>query len=182
MKTMKSLLAAALVTAAFSASAGYQYSDVGPYVSIDAGISSQSGVDVATSEQGATGVTLGYNIDRQMGVELTAMDLGRRTDSAYGVGTVSWSSKATSISAVARAELLNNVEFSAKLGLANTRLNATNGSQSGSLSATGLVVGVGADYRFDRHWSVKANLDVYPSFAGSSDPMGVVSVGLKYRF
>ena len=86
------------------------------------------------------------------------MDLGKRTDSAYGVGTVSGSSKATSISAVARAELLNNVEFSAKLGLANTRLNATNGSQSGALSATGLVVGVGADYRFDRHWSVKSQL------------------------
>lgn len=182
MNTLKTLLAAALMAAAASASAGYRYSDVGPYVSVDAGMSSQSGVDVATSDQSSTGLTLGYNFDRDMGVELTFMDLGKRTDSAYGVGTISWASKATSVSAVARAELMHDVEFSAKLGVAQTSLDATNGTQSGTISGTSLVLGAGADYRFDRHWSVKANLDVYPNFGGSSEPMGVVTVGLKYRF
>lgn len=182
MNFVKSLLALSLATAAATASAGYRHSDVGPYVSVDAGISSQAGVDVATSEQRATGLTVGYNFDRDMGAELSVLDLGQRQMTGTSVGAVNWTSKVTSVAATVRSELMRNVEFSAKAGIASTSLSATNGSASASTSSTGVVVGVGADYRFDRNWSIKANLDMYPNFAGSSDTMSTVTVGVKYRF
>ena len=179
---LKTILALSLATAAATASAGYRQSDVGPYVSVDAGISSQAGVDVATSEQRAAGLTVGYNFDREFGAELSTYDLGTRQITASRVGTIYWASKVTSVSATVRSELIQNIEFSAKAGLAATSLRATNGSVSGTLSGTGAVIGLGADYRFDRQWSLKANLDMYSDFAGSTDAMSTVTVGVKFRF
>lgn len=182
MTTLKTILAAALISAAASASASTLDSDIGPYVSVNAGVSSQNGVSAATSDQRSTGFTLGYNFDRKRSVELTHVGLGTRTDFVYGLRPISWTSKATSVSAVVRAELMSNVDFSGQIGIAQTSLDATIGPQSRTLSKTSIVIGAGADYRFDRHWSVKTNLDLYPDFAGSSALMRVVTVGLKYRF
>lgn len=182
MKFVKAVIALSLVAASAAASAGYQDSGIGPYVAIDAGVSSQAGVDVVASDQAAVGVTIGYNFDRTIGAELSFQDFDRRQLPAGGLGVVSWKSKATSIAAVGRMELSREFDLFAKAGIASTSLNVTNGQASASVSNTGVLVGIGAEYRFDRNWSVRGGLDLYPDFGGSAETMSTATIGVKYRF
>lgn len=182
MNLLKSIVAAALVTAAASSFAAYPNSDVGPYVSIDTGLATQAGMSTATSTKRTYGVTAGYNFDSELGAEVTFIDLGQRQLTSGSLGTISWNSSAASIAATVRSELMHNVEVSGKLGLASTSIDLSLCSASASTVKAGLLVGVGADFRFDRKWSVKTTLDVYPNFAGTNQSMSLVTVGVKYRF
>jgi hypothetical protein len=188
MKALKTIAAIALFAAAASASAqhrhpGYLYpGDTGLYLSADVGSSSQSGPSPAATKARAAGLTLGYNINRQWALETTILDLGQRAETVPGFGLLNWTSQAASVSAVARVELPHNLDLSAKLGVASTTIDIAGLGTTGTVSGTGWVLGLGADYRLNRHWSVKSNIDTYADFAGSTDPMTVVTVGLKYRF
>lgn len=188
MKTLKTITAIALFAAAAGASAqhrhpGYLYpGDTGLYVSADVGSSSQSGPSPAATKGRAAGLTLGYNINRQWAFETTVLDLGQRYDTVPGLGLINWTSQAASVSAVARVEIPHNLDLSAKLGIASTTIDIAGLGTTATVSGTGWVLGLGADYRLNRHWSVRTNFDIYPDFAGSTDPMTVVTVGLKYRF
>lgn len=182
MTLKKTFLALALTAAATVAIAGPEHPGVGPYVSIDAGLSTQAGVETTASDKDAMGVAIGYNFDRTFGVELSHFDLDSRRLSYPGVGIIDWTSKATAVAATLRTEVNQDVELSAKVGIASTSLTASSGGASAKLSHTGLVFGVGAEYRLDRNWSVKGGIDVYPDFAGSTDTMSTATVGVKYRF
>ena len=115
MKLRKILTLAAIAMACTTSFAGIPRSDVGFYASLDGGLSFQDNANNNSGQQSAYGVTVGYNLNRDVGIEVNVSDLGRR-DISYGqLGSFTWKAKAQSMSVVDRTELVRGTELSAKI-------------------------------------------------------------------
>lgn len=177
----KTLLALALVAAASAASAQYRSIDAGPYVALEGGVSMQNGVDADTSDQGSTSAALGYSFGSGFGVEASFADFGSRQEMSRA-GMLSWKSSATSVALVGARDVFENFGITAKLGVARTTADASLGGATEKVSGTGLLLGIGVQYRMDRNWTLRGGLDSYRDFVGSGETINVVSGGVQYRF
>ncbi len=169
----------------------YQYQPPKPtwqpraYVALDGGMSSHADLPSEVSDAGAGGLTLGYEFSPEYSVELSALDLGSRGVSA-GAEFISWRSRAVTVSVIGRAAMGSGMQLTGKLGVAATSADlkgAVDGEVlSGLASATSAVVGFGVEGAFSRNLSWRANLDLYPNFAGSQSTMNMLSLGIVHRF
>jgi hypothetical protein len=157
------------------------------YLALDGGLATHDEVDIAAGKKAGVSLTLGYELTPAVSVEVSARDLGKRelVDVDSGLG-LSWRSKAVSAAAVLRTGLTSSVQLTGKVGLASTWVDATAWADGDSaherFRQTGPVFGVGLEGRLDRHFSWRANLDIYPDFAGSGTAMKTYSLGVAYRF
>lgn len=169
----------------------YQYQPPKPtwqpraYVALDGGMSSHADLPSEVSDAGAGGITLGYDFNPEFSAELSALDLGSRGISA-GAEFLNWRSRAVTVSVVGRAAMWAGVQLTGKLGVASTFMDGVGyldgEALKGTARSTSAVVGVGVEGAFSRDLSWRANVDLYPNFAGSQSTMNVLSLGIVHRF
>jgi hypothetical protein len=150
--------------------------DSGWYAGVDVG-RSRLHVDGIDSDKGANyGIDAGYRVNRNFALEGGYARLGD-----FGDGD-SFKAKALSLSGVGLLPLQAGWSLYGKAGLARTRAEVPDVATD---SATGLVIGAGAMYDFDREFFAKAGWDRYTKVGGAdtgSGPVDVVGIGLGMRF
>lgn len=180
-KTLLTIAATILSVSAFAQSS----SASGLYLALDGGLAAHDVIDDTAGKQTTGTITLGYDLAPALSVEVSARDLGKRQVVEAGLG-VAWRSQVVTAAAVLRTELTRQVYLTGKLGAAFSRVDATlwasTDSAEGRIRETGALAGVGLEGRLDKHFSWRANYDVYPNFAQSRHAMKTYSLGVVYRF
>lgn len=172
---MKKLALAAVAAAAlFAATSSFAQAPEG-YTLYAEGNMGHSVVENAVGPKTriAVGLTAGMQLAPRVAVEVSLQDLGRRGD-----GALTEKARATSVAVVGELPYSERISFLGKAGLAHTEIT----SSASDMSKTSALVGAGVAYHLDKRAALRGMVTVYPDFAGSSESLTQVSLGLKYAF
>ena len=163
---MKKIAAALLLSTAIAAPAFA--ADSGVYVGVDAGLAYtqspyQGTAATNTSAQSSNaGVQLGYQFDKNWGVELFYTGAGKYTGTV-GTNTSVLQSDAWGVNAVGTLPVSNDFSLYARLGAASTytRLSNSVASTFAAASRAGLTYGLGVQYNVTPAIGVRLGMDAY---------------------
>ena len=175
----KKWFAAMLGAAAMAVSAGAiaQQADTGWYVGGSIG---QSDLDI--DKDTAWKISAGYQLNRNLSVELGYTNLGEVSESAFGA-TASFEATAFEVIGLYKFPVANQLSIYGLAGIAMVEGEATVsipglGSQSTSDDSTELTFGVGAQYDFSRNMGARLQWQRY----GADEDIDVISVGVVVKF
>ena len=172
----KKWLAAMLGAASMAVSAGAmaQQTDTGWYVGASIGQA-----DLGPDDSTAWKITGGYQLNRNLSVELSYTDLGD-ADVDTGIPGLSANVEATAFELVGVYKFPVGNQFSiyGLAGLAMTEVEASIGGVSASDDSTDLTFGFGAQYDFSRNMGVRAQWQRYDA----DDEADVISIGVVVKF
>lgn len=170
-KTLIALAVGSLVSVGAQAAISYGNGYTGqPYVGVKVG---KFDVDLdGADDPTAYGVYAGYNFDPRFGVEAEYVG---SSDADFGNGELD--AKTYGLYGTYRHSFTNTGLYGkAKLGVAKTELEATNGNFSASASDTGVAGGLGLGYNVSPNLGVEAEYD----FIDSDTNLMTVGAHLKF--
>lgn len=170
----KKVLAAMLGAAAMTLSAGAmaQQADTGWYVGASIGQS-----DLEIDKDTAWKVSAGYQLNRNLSVELGYTNLGEVSETVLGV-TASAEATAWEVIGVYKFPVANQFSIYGLAGIAMVEAEATALGVTASDDSTELTFGVGAQYDFSRNMGVRAQWQRY----GADEDIDVISLGVVIKF
>lgn len=191
------LLSAVVATPAFAGDAGW-------YIGVDAGSASQGnigGANVTYTNNRNTvgGVQLGYQLDKNWGVELFFTGAGKQRVSTIAAPTTTYAdikADVWGLDAVGTLPLSDAFSVYAKLGIASSKTTVTPTTAFAAASTltgdsrTAATYGVGLQYNATPAVGVRFAVDSYGlatkngTVAGSTDKMNstVTSLGVVFKF
>lgn len=129
----------------------------------------------------------GYQLNENFGAELGRLGASSiKRSYVIGGANVSQSGKITShyIAATGRLPINDRFALNSRLGIASSKFSGTNSLPAGSSilgSKTGVLIGVGAAYRFTPNIAGTVDYDHLPKTSPSLKS-GLLSAGVKYSF
>lgn len=130
--------------------------------------------DKTSTSWGAYG---GYQFNQYFATELGVTRLGSTSIAGGDSHSTSYS-----LDAIGRLPLNDKFAVYGRLGGAYNERSYSNYADN---SATGLKVGLGAEYAIDKNWALRTELTRFnnlPTQSTYGDASNVLSVGVKYRF
>jgi opacity protein-like surface antigen len=183
---MKRLFTASILAAAFAS--GAAFAQVGPYVGASIGQSNYSS-DSCVGNCDKTDIAMklfgGYMFTPYLGAEL---DYGWYGKAKIGVGSVNAEAEADGFSGFLVAQYpVDNFRVFGKLGFA--RLNTTITANAPGVrfdnndASFEFAWGVGGSYMFNKQLGVRAEYEARKyKVEGTSDTLGLFSIGVQYNF
>lgn len=181
---MKKNVLAITTTIALLSGAGLAHAaDSGFYMGGDIGYSSNNlksptspavSPDKTGTSWGAYG---GYQFNKYFATELGVTRLG-----STSIGSSDSHSTSYSLDAIGRLPLNDKFAIYGRLGGAYNERSYSNHADN---NATGLKVGLGAEYALDKNWALRTELTRFnnmPTQSTYGDATNVLSMGVNYRF
>jgi opacity protein-like surface antigen len=172
--TNKKWIVAMLGAAAMAVSAGAvaQQADTGWYVGASIG---QSDLDI--DKDTAWKASIGYQMNRNLSVEVGYTNLGEVSETVLGV-TASAEATAWEVIGLYKFPVANQFSVYGLAGIAMAEVEARAGGVTVSDDSTELTFGVGAQYDVSRNLGVRAQWQRY----GADEDIDVISVGVVFKF
>jgi len=166
----KKWIAAMLGSAAMAVSAGAvaQQADTGWYVGASIG---QSDLDI--DKDTAWKFSLGYQLNRNLSVELGYTNLGEVSEGGVDVEATGWE-----VIGLYKFPVANQLSIYGLAGIAMVEAEASFLGVTVSDDSTELTFGVGAQYDFSRNMGLRAQWQRY----GADEDIDVISIGVAIKF